>query len=308
VFGLSFTLVNLGIGTGGLIAGVLVDVSRPATFQAIYLADAVSSLIPAAILLSMPRVGRRITAATDPTLSESASTLAATRGGYGQVLRDRAFIRFFIFGLALTTFGYAQIEVGFTAFATQVVEVSPTVIGWAFAANTFVIVVAQLFVVRWLDGRSRTHALAVVGLVFATCWIVLAGAGLAGRHGLAWLAVTGVVVSFMIFATGETLLSPVMPTITNALAPDELRGRYNAVGSMVWGVSGIIGPVAAGPLIGGGYATAWVLLVIAGCLVACGLALDLHRRLTPEQDGRAPAAIPGQRVPVSVGSRAPGEA
>jgi MFS family permease len=224
------------------------------------------------------------------------------------VLRDRAFIRFFIFGLALTTFGYAQIEVGFTAFATQVVEVSPTVIGWAFAANTFVIVVAQLFVVRWLDGRSRTRALAVVGLVFATCWIVLAGAGLAGQHGLAWLAVTGVVVSFMIFATGETLLSPVMPTITNALAPDELRGRYNAVGSMVWGVSGIIGPVAAGPLIGGGYATAWVLLVIAGCLVACGLALDLHRRLTPEQDGRAPAAIPAQRVPVSVGSRAPGEA
>jgi MFS family permease len=308
VFGLSFTLLNLGIGTGGLIAGAVVDASRPATFQAIYLADAVSYLIPAAILLSMPRVGRRIIAATDPTPRESASTLAATRGGYGQVLRDRAFIRFFIFGLALTTFGYAQIEVGFTAFATQVVEVSPTVIGWAFAANTFVIVVAQLFVVRWLDGRSRTRALAVVGLVFATCWIVLAGAGLAGQHGLAWLAVTGVVVSFMIFATGETLLSPVMPTITNALAPDELRGRYNAVGSMVWGVSGIIGPVAAGPLIGGGYATAWVLLVIAGCLVACGLALDLHRRLTPEQDGRAPAAIPAQRVPVSVGSRAPGEA
>jgi MFS family permease len=308
VFGLSFTLVNLGIGTGGLIAGVLVDVSRPATFQAIYLADAVSSLIPAAILLSMPRVGRRITAATDPTPSESASTPAATRGGYGQVLRDRAFIRFFIFGLALTTFGYAQIEVGFTAFATQVAEVSPTVIGWAFAANTFVIVVAQLFVVRWLDGRSRTRALAVVGLVFATCWIVLAGAGLAGQHGLAVLAVTGVVVSFMIFATGETLLSPVMPTITNALAPEELRGRYNAAGSMVWGVSGIIGPVAAGPLIGGGYATAWVLLVIAGCLVACGLALDLRRRLTPEQDGRAPAAIPGQRVPVSVGSGAPSEA
>ena len=255
----------------------------------------------------MPRVGRRIIGATDPAPSESASPLAATRGGYRQVLHDRAFIRFFIFGLSLTTFGYAQIEVGFTAFATQVAEVSPKVIGWAFAAYTLVIVVAQLLVVRWLDGRSRTRALAVVGLVFATSWIVLAGAGLAGQHGMVVLAVTGVVVSLTIFGTGETLLSPVMPTITNALAPDELRGRYNAVGSMVWGVSGIIGPVAAGPLIGGGHATAWVLLIIAGCLVACVLALDLRRRLTPEQDGRAPAAIPDQRVPVSVGSRAPSE-
>ena len=136
---------------------------------------------------------------------------------------------------------------------------------------------------------------------------MLAGAGLAGQHGLVVLAVTGVVVSLTIFGTGETLLSPVMPTITNALAPDELRGRYNAVGSMVWGVSGIIGPVAAGPLIGGGHATAWVLLIIAGCLVACVLALDLRRRLTPEQDGRAPAAIPDQRVPASVGSLASSE-
>jgi MFS family permease len=210
------------------------------------------------------------------------------------VLRDRAFIRFFIFGLALTTFGYAQIEVGFTAFATQVAQVTPRVIGWAFAANTFVIVVAQLFVVKWLDGRSRTRALAVVGLVFATCWVVLAGAGLAGRSGLVALAVVGVVGSFIIFAIGETFLSPVMPTITNALAPDELRGRYNAVSSMVWGVSGIIGPVAAGPLIGGGHGNVWVLLVIGGCLLAVVLALDLHRRLTPEQDGRVPAAVPSQ--------------
>ena len=319
VFGLSFTLLNLGIGAGGAIAGAVVDASRPATFHAIYLADAVSYLIPAGILFSLPRVGRRIVSASathqdsaasqdrTPTEAPTAGTDRGTdhtapkaRGGYGQVLRDRAFIRFFIFGLALTTFGYAQVEVGFTAFATQVAEVTPRVIGWAFAANTFVIVLAQLFVVRWLEGRSRTRALAVVGLVFATCWIVLAGAGLAGRHGLAALAILGVVGAFVIFATGETLLSPVMPTITNALAPDELRGRYNAVASMVWGVSGVVGPVAAGPLIGGGYAGVWVLLVTGGCLLASGLALDLHRRLTPEQDGRVVAVIPSQPGPVTV--------
>ena len=39
----------------------------------------------------------------------------------------------------------------------------------------------------------------------------------------------GVVACSVIFAFGETLMSPVMPAITNALATDELRGRYNAM-------------------------------------------------------------------------------
>ena len=57
--------------------------------------------------------------------------------------------------------------------------------------------------------------------------------------------------------------------------------------SVTWGVSGIIGPVTAGPLIGGGLAGPWVVLVVGGCLVASLLALSLHRLLTPAQDGRS---------------------
>jgi MFS family permease len=204
------------------------------------------------------------------------------------VLRNRAFVHYVVFALTLTTVGYAQIEIGFTAFSTVVAEVPPGIIGWALAANTLVIVGAQLFVLRWLEGRSRTRALAVVGLIFATSWVVLAGAGVAGSNGATALAIIGVIACAVIFAMGETLLSPIMPAITNALATDELRGRYNAMGSMIWGVSGIVGPIAAGPLIGSGRAAWWVVLVIGGSLVASLLALALHRRLTPAQDGRRP--------------------
>ncbi len=147
-----------------------------------------------------------------------------------------------IFWLTLTTFGYAQIEVGFTAFSIEVAEVAPRVVGWALAANTLLIVTAQLFVIRWLEGRSRTRALATVGVFFAVSWVVLAGAGMAGSNGWRIAAIVGVVACMVIFAMGETLLSPVLPAITNALATDELRGRYNAMGSMVWGVSGVVGP------------------------------------------------------------------
>jgi MFS family permease len=281
VFGLQFTLLNLGIGIGGLTAGALVDVTRPATFQLLYVLDSFGYLVPMAILLSMPGVGRRLT-------DRPPATEVKPSGGYAEVLRDRPFRRLVIFGLVLTTCGYAQIEVGFTAFATTVAEVSPRIVGWALAANTLTIVIAQLFVIRVLQGRSRAKALAGVGVLFALAWLVLGGAGLVdGAHAL--IAALGVVACASIFALGETLLSPVMPALTNALATDELRGRYNAMGSMIWGVSAVVGPVSAGPLIGSGLGAVWVALVVGGSLVASLIALSLRRLLTPIQDGRAAA-------------------
>ena len=56
-----------------------------------------------------------------------------------------------------------------------------------------------------------------------------------------FVAALGVIGCAVVFAVGETLLSPVMPALTNALATDELRGRYNAMTSILWGISGIVG-------------------------------------------------------------------
>jgi len=292
VFGLSFTLLNLGIGVGGMVAAAVVDVARPVTFQVIYLGDAASYLIPVGILLSLPHVGRRLApparAPAEPPPRARAPDRTGRQSGYREVLRDKAFVRLILFGLTLTTCGYAQIEVGFTAFATRIAHVSPRVIGWALAGNTLMIVGSQLFVLRALRHRSRTHALAAVGIIFAGSWLVLALGGFAGQHGRALVAALGVIGCAVVFAVGETLLSPVMPALTNALATDELRGRYNAMTSILWGISGIVGPITAGPLIGAGRAGLWVGFVVAGCLVATTLAVRLHRRLTPEQDGRAP--------------------
>jgi MFS family permease len=289
VFGLQFALLNLGIGVGGLISGAIVDTARPVTFQAIYLLDALSYLMPGLILLTLPHVGRRLAAA--PTAGDRPST-----GGYLTVLRDRPFRRLVIFGLVLTTCGYAQIEVGFTAYSVRVAEVTPRVVAWALAGNTVMIVLSQLLVIRRMEGRSRTGALAAVGAVFAVAWLVLGAAGVI-RTGNALVAALGVVACAAIFGFGETMLSPVMPALTNALATDELRGRYNAMSSMIFGVSGIIGPVTAGPLIGAADGRIWVVVVVGGCLTASVLALSLRRLLTPAQDGRLTAAPTPARDP-----------
>ncbi|MET7807344.1 MFS transporter [Micromonospora chersina] len=287
VFGLNFALLNLGIGVGGLISGAVVDVARPVTFQAVYVLDAVSYLMPGLILLSLPHVGHRLA-------GDRAADTGTAPGGYLTVLRDRPFRRLVLFGLVLTTCGYAQIEVGFAAYSVRVVEVSPRVVAWALAGNTVMIVLSQLLVIRRMEGRSRTGALATVGAVFATAWLVLGAAGVVGT-GNALLAALGVVACSAIFGFGETMLSPVMPALTNALATDELRGRYNAMSSMIFGISGVIGPVTAGPLIGAAHGRLWVAVVVGGCLTASVLALSLRPLLTAAQDGRgapAPARAP----------------
>ena len=285
VFGLNFALLNLGIGVGGAVSGAIVDTGRPVTFQVIYVLDALSYLAPAVILLTLPGVGRRLVSA--PADGEG----GRRSSGYLTVLRDRPFRRVVIFGLVLTTCGYAQIEVGFTAYAVRVAEVAPRVVAWGLAANTIMIVLAQLLVIRRMEGRSRSAALAVVGAVFAAAWLVLGAAGLVDPEG-SLVAAVCVVACATIFGFGETMLSPVLPAITNALATDELRGRYNAMSSMIFGISGVIGPVTAGPLIGAGGGAIWVALVTGGCLVASLVALSLRPMLSPDQDGRTAAAFP----------------
>jgi MFS family permease len=292
-FGLNFTLVNLGVGIGGLVAGSFVDIAHPVTFQFLYAGDALSYLVPFALLLSMPSVGRRVV--PDPEVpaahAHSARTGAAQaerRGGYREVFGNKVFRSFFIFGLVLATVGYAQIEVGFTGFSVNVSHVSARVIGWAFAGNTLFIVAGQLFVLRWLGGRSRSRALATVGLIFAGSWLTLALSGVAGGAGYGVAAAFGVVACSIIFAAGETIMSPILPALTNELATDGLRGRYNAASFLARGLSAVIGPLTAGPLIGAGNAYLWVGLVIVGSLVTTMLALRLHRMLTPAQDGREP--------------------
>ncbi|BCJ48186.1 MFS transporter [Actinoplanes ianthinogenes] len=286
-FALQFALLNIGIGLGGLIAGAVVDVHRPATFQAIYLLDAATYLVPLVILLAMPSIGRRP--------GEPGQARAAT-GGYRAMVRDRPFRRLLIFGLTLMTCGYAQLEVGFAAFSVRVAEVGPRVVAWAIAANTLIILVAQIPVMRRLEGRSRSRSLAVVGVVFGVAWLILGAGGLAGGH-RPMLAAALVIACMVVFGLGETVLQPMQPALINALAPDDLRGRYNAANTMNMGIATVLAPITAGPLIGAGLGGAWVILIVGGCLIASLLALLLHRHVTAAQDGTATAEVAGSARP-----------
>ncbi|HEX2497914.1 MAG TPA: MFS transporter [Actinomycetes bacterium] len=282
VYGLQFALLNLGIGVGGLISAALVDENRPGTFQLLYLLSAVAFICRLAVQLSMGRAGGRgrSVARREQTTGDAEP---AGKSGYREVLADRAFVRVLVLGLVAITCGYAQFEAGFTAFATQQANISPKALALTFAANTAVIVAAQMLVVKRLRGRSRSRALVVATVAWSASWLLVGSAGLDPGGAL---AVSLLVAATVVFALGETIWAPILPALVNDLAPAEIRGRYNAAHATTWSVGLIIGPILAGGLIGAGLAPTWIVLISAGCLAAAVMAQRLHRQLTPAQDGR----------------------
>ena len=71
--------------------------------------------------------------------------------------------------------------------------------------------------------------------------------------------------------------SPTLPAVANELAPDNLRGRYNAISGMQWNVASVFGPALVGLLIGRGYTNQWLALMIVGCLVPIAIMKSAQR-------------------------------
>jgi MFS family permease len=279
-FGLNFTLLNLGIGLGGIVGGVFVDIHHPRTFQVIYVADALSFL-PAIYLLSVPLrhlAGRPVHGDDAPPPSES----------YLQVMRRPAVASVMLLSFVSSYVGYSQLNAGTQAFARDVGRISTAGLGFAYACNTLVIVLLQLVVLRRIEGRRRTRVVSVMAVIWAAAW------GLLGMSRLlpGTLGATVLVAACAsVFALGETLMQPTIPALVNDLAPDHLRGRYNALSAGAFSLAAIVAPAIAGWLIGHALGSVYIVMLVVGCAAVVWVALHLEPRL--------PAGVNG--LPVQAG-------
>jgi predicted MFS family arabinose efflux permease len=269
-FAINRVVVNIGVGLGGLAGGLIAVTTTPWTFSVLFVADATTFLLFAAMLALIPPLPPR----------ESQEGRAA--GGYAAVLRDRTFVAFVGLNCLFVVVALAQLEATLPVFAKNEAGMSERAIGLMFFLNVAVIVVAQMPVVRLLAGRSRMRALAVMCLVFAVCWsAVLAGDLLPGAGAAA--AVTAAVI---LFAVGECLFAPSQGGLLADLARPELRGRYFALSTSSYAVGFTLGPALGGLALAASPAALWS-GAAALCLVAAGLCLALERRL-PQSARLAP--------------------
>lgn len=272
-YGFNFMLVNFAMGLGGLVSALVVDLHHPVTFRWLYVGDAGVTLVAAVIYSTLWHHGH---AQIDEHDDER------NREGWAVVVRDRRLVYFVLASLVMMLGGYATIDAGLSLFVVNNLHLSVHVIGIFLFVDTSVIVVAQLFALNFIEGRSRTRVLAVVGALWALFWIVLAIA-LAMPTAV---AITAVTLAIAVFAVGETLMSPVGPAIVNEIAPEHLRGRYNAAQGLTWGLAGTVAPAIAAAFYAGGLSNWWPLSVAAFALGGGLLMLRLRHRLTAHEDGR----------------------
>ena len=279
-FAVQFALLNAGIGVGGLTAGLLVDFDRPATFEAAFLASAACYLVFAAVL---PFVAIPPRPAPEERQTER-------RGGYRTVFADRRFRLVFALNLVFVGIGVGQIENAFPAFATEEGGASPRILGLAFAADTATIVLFQFWVTARLRGHRRTRGLMLESVFWAAAWGTALAAAWLGRPYLFVLVA-------VLFACAEMLHSPTIPAIVNDLAPDRLRGRYNAAGALSWQSARIVGATAAGQLLGLGLGQPLLVVLIGLSGVGALVALRLERALPPEANGMR--SVHGDAIPIT---------
>jgi len=293
-FARNFQLLNLGLGMGAVIGGLVVHVHDPGTFVAIYLVDGTSNLVVVAALALLPRraFGEKNTPASpsvaeqDPDPPEGGSSV--TPQGYRVVLADRLFWRYAITMTILMVAGYAAVNTGYVAFATSVAKAGPGTIAVSFAANTSFIVLAQPLALRLCAEMRRTTALKLVAAAFGASWIVLAVAGrLPGTDASRAL----VILTPVVFAAGEVLLSPINGPLVNDLAPAALRGRYFAASATCFTLANILSPAISGAAIGAGLGMSLLGVFVLACVAAAVSAHWLGKALTPKQDN-APGSRP----------------
>lgn len=264
IFAFNFMLLNLGLGLGGLISSLIIREGELLSFQILYWIDGATFLLYLAIILTMHGEGldRYIPEAHEPQM-----------GSYRDLFAIKPLMLLGIGGIILFTFGYGVIQSGLPLFATQYLDLSPQWLGVIFGVNTISIVLLQPYVMRKIAGYSKYNALISIGVIWAISWIFVGLSPL-----LSVLAsVAALSMSQLIFAVGEMIQAPTVPTLANELAPEHIRGRANALMSLQWSVSGVAGPAITGLMFGAGLEEAWVVVMFCGSFLAIPFFLAMKR-------------------------------
>jgi MFS family permease len=260
-FALQRVMRNFGVGLGGVAGGLIATTDNPTSYTVLFTLDALTFLAFIVALAFVP----------DPRLSRSDGDQP---GRYFEVLRNRAFLGVVGLNLLYVAAGYAQLEV-FPVFAKNEAGITERQIGLIFFANTLAIVVAQLPLVKVLEGRRRMPALALMTFLWAVAWVIVFGGG-RWLEGINAALVFGV--AFVVFAIGECMHGPTQGALVADLAPARLRGRYMALSTLSWEVGFVIGPATAGFVLAWRPNALWP-LAAAVCLAAGAGALLLERKL-----------------------------
>ena len=219
---------NAGIGIGGALGG-LVAAHGLNGFVALFLGNAVSYLAYVAVLTAVVHESPR----REPV-----------RGGYRVILRDRAFLHLAVADVAMIAVGWGVFSWLLPPFAQNQIGLSTSLIGLLLLANALAVVVAQIPVARFAEGRRRALTMALAGALFCgACLLVeVADASRATAYAVLIAAV-------IVAGVGECLHTTALTPLVAELAPAHLRGRYMAVAGLCFWIGLAAAPTGGAALL-----------------------------------------------------------
>lgn len=259
--------IGLGSALGGLIAGYGLN-----GFILLFLANAVTYLIYVLVLVAVVRKEPR----PEPIA-----------GGYRLVLRDRAFMHLALTNIAIIGVGWGVFTWLMPPYAEAQIGLSTRLIGFLLLANAVTVVVAQVPVARFAEGRRRVVMMAVAALIFVFACLLVVVAGLEPR-----VAYPALVMASMAVAVGECFHTTVLMPLVADLAPANLRGRYMAAIGLSWWVGLALAPTLGTQVLSLSPTAAFLAAgAVAGVAAISSLALEWRlpgeARLTPRPQGAA---------------------
>jgi MFS family permease len=276
--------MNLGIGLGGLAAGLIAVVGNPTTFTVLFVLDALTFLAYVGVLFFVP----------DPGVPED--EVGDTPATYAAVLRHKTFLGLWTLNFMFVAAGYSLFTL-LPAFARDQADLSERQIGAVFFVNTLAIVLAQLPISRWIEGRRRMRALALMPALWAVAWLLVDAGGYWFTAGTAF-----VVIAFaaIMLGVGECFHGPAHQALVSDIGSPHLRGRYFAVHSLSWGLAGFVGPALGGFILAGAPFALWPLASLVCVIAVVGVLrieryIPAHLQRVPHEDALTPtlAEAPG---------------
>lgn len=274
-FAMQRVVMNLGIGIGALVGGLIATADEPRTFTLLFLLDAVSFLAYAVVMLAL---------VPSPELADAGGAAGRT-GSYRDVVRHGAFMAVVSLNALFILAGFSGFDV-LPVYAKNEAGLTETQIGLLFFVNTLVIVLAQLPIARFARGHRRMPTLALFGVLWAGAWLLVPLAGASSSQ--AALLILGFVMA--VFAIGQCLHGAVAAPLVADLARPHLLGRYMALNALSWQIGFALGPAIGAYALSVSPDGVWI-GAAALCAVGAALTFVVEGRL-PERARRTPLAAP----------------
>ncbi|MBI9049912.1 MAG: MFS transporter [Anaerolineaceae bacterium] len=225
-FGILRVVANMSWIIGPSIGGFVANRS----YLVLFISDAVISCFVAFLFY-------RLIAETKPEAreDEERQSLLQTFVGYGQVLKDKAFVAFLMAGM-LMGMVYQQMYNSLSVYLRDVHNIAPQGYGFLLTSSAITVIIFQFYTTRVIKKRPPFLMMAL-GTFF-----YMIGFSMFGIFSNYWFFIAAVV----IITIGEMVNMPTMQTLAANFAPEAMRGRYMAAFGLIWMIPATVSPTLAG--------------------------------------------------------------